>query len=279
MKRVLWGLLLAGIAAAVYFEFRPTETQSVVAEIEQTKTIRCGYMPYEPFVVVDSNTKALSGVFYDYLNQAAQAQGYRVLWTTETSILTVVSDLNARRFDALCIPASAHPAYEAVADFASFFGYMPYFVYARADDTRQNFSQAHFAAIEGFVPSVTTQMHFPKAQLSTLPNFASQAELYDQLRYKKADAVVSEAFSASGYTQHNPGVLRQVGDALPAHRMQLVVKQNEPGSAAFFAKLWGVDAGPENWTLMQRLMAKYGIKEDALWLLSPTDPAQVFSFK
>lgn len=233
-------------------------------------------MPYEPFVVVDPNTKALSGVFYDYLNQAAAAQGYRVLWTTETSILTVVSDLNARRFDVLCVPASPHPAYEAVADFVSFLGYMPYFVYARADDTRQDFSQARFAAIDGFVPSVTTPIHFPQGRLVTLTNFASQAELFDQLRYKKADAVVSEAFSAQGYAAYNPGVLRQVGSALPAHLMRLVVKQDEPGVDALLTRLWSLDARPENWALMQRLMTDRGIKPDALWLNAPADPALIF---
>ena len=43
--------------------------------VKETKTLRCGYIPYEPFITVDPNTKKIGGFFVDYTTKVGAKAG------------------------------------------------------------------------------------------------------------------------------------------------------------------------------------------------------------
>lgn len=79
----------------------PVAPPTSIEKVSQSGKLRCGYILAEPgFTKSDSG--AFGGIWYRVTEALAQRAKLEVLWTTETTPETMIADLKADKFDALC---------------------------------------------------------------------------------------------------------------------------------------------------------------------------------
>lgn len=241
-------------------------TPSVADRITASKTLRCSYMIWDPYVKYDPATGKLSGIAYDYINTVAANNGLMIEWTAEVGIDQLAAHLDADKSDMFCMPCSPVPEYEAVLDFGGSFGKLPYYTYVPAASTltAEQLETAHFVVVDGYIPLVETPKAYPQARITSLPMFTSMAELYDQLKYGKVDALVNEHVTALNYMRHNPSVIKRFSDT-PAvvKTMSFPFKNNDTRMARFVEDTFGMQS-PQNKALLEQLSVQYGLTDKAL---------------
>jgi ABC-type amino acid transport substrate-binding protein len=248
--------------------FAAGKNQSVYDRVMETGTIRCGYLPYEPFIIKDPVTDELSGVTYDYINGVAEELGLEVDWAGEVNIDQVVPALEAGRFDMFWLPCSPDENWQRVLDFSADVGALPYFIYVARDSdiTSEELQTARFVTIDGYALTGITKEEFPEAGYISMPQTTSPAELYDQIRYGKADAHINEHISAKNYMRNNPGVIRRFSDEpLIAMKMYLPVKKGDKKMRGFAEENFSANEG-RNLALMREIMEERGLERDILLL-------------
>ena len=67
--------------------------------VRSAGTIRAGYAVGAPLFVIDPNTKAKSGLFYDIVTTAAGKLGLKVTWTDEVGYGEMIQGLRTGRYD------------------------------------------------------------------------------------------------------------------------------------------------------------------------------------
>ena len=240
--------------------------ESAFDRVVATKTIRCAYLPYEPFIKKDLVTGHLSGIIVDYMNEIARKQGFQIDWAGEINIDQIVLALNAKRFDAFCVPSTPDSNWAEKLGFEASLGGLPYYIYvpfqSKFDDT--SLAHAKFAVVDGYALTEITKEAFPHAQYVSLPQTTSTAEMYDQLRYKKADAHINEQISASNYMKNNPDVIRRYSDKpVMAPQMFLITAHDDQKIRDFIQKEFDVNnAG--NAQLMSKLLETYHVGKGSL---------------
>lgn len=245
----------------------PAYAETAIERINRTKTLRCGYIPYEPFLIRDANSGALSGVVIDYVNQAAKEKGLDVDWS-EVPIDQAIPALASKRIDAYCVPCTPSTDWDAKLEFPAPFGALPYFVYgpAASNLTADDMEEAHFAIVDGFALTDITKEIFPKASYASLPQTASTAEMYDQLRFGKVDAHVNEHISAANYMKNNPDTIKRLSDKpVIVMQMFLLSEKGDTPMASFMKDTF--DTGnAANDARLKTLLDTYDIPEGAFWL-------------
>jgi len=244
------------------------EKESAYDRVMRTKEIRCGYLPYEPYVSKDAVTGELSGLTVDYVNAVATRQGITVNWAEEVNIDQVVPALEYGRIDAFCLPCTPDENWVKRMDFSGELGATPYYIYVREDSVLSDgdLKTAKFLTVDGYALTEITRDVFPDATYYSVPQTTSMAEMYEQLRYKKVDAIVNDPVSAALYMKNNPGVIRRFSNTpVIAMRMFLTDRLGDGAMAGFLKEAFDTNK-PDNLALMQTLMDQYGVPDDALLL-------------
>lgn len=260
-------LLLLCLSSFSAFAESP-EKESTLDRVKRTGILRCGYLPYEPFLIKDVNTGKMSGLMVQYFEAVGQKQNLKIEWSGEVNIDQIVPALESGRFDAFCVPCSPDSAWEKVLDFPAELGALPYYVYVGKDRsfTPEQLQAAKFATVDGFALTEITHDNFPNAEFLSLPQTTSPADMYNQLRFKKADAHVNEDISAQNYMKHNPSVIRRYSDTpLVAVRMYMVSRKGDDEMYQFLDKKFSTET-LENQLLMKEMRKKYGV-EDSTYLI------------
>lgn len=272
------GLMVAlamAITAVVYVQKPAREASTAYERVTRGKVIRCGYVVYEPYISKDPNTGKLSGVTVDYLNGAAKRQGLKIDWMTEINFDQVVPALDAGKIDMLCVPCTPTSDYERVVAFVGNLGGLPYYTYvATKNEVRpQELPTATFALHDGYALSGITRNAYPNAQFISLPQSASMAEFFDQLRFGKAQAVVNENIAAENYMKNNPNVMRRLSDTpVIAMRMFLLAQKTDTAMHGLIEKTFGLE-DPANLASMRDLVVKYNVPKGSLLLGEDCNPA------
>ncbi len=241
------------------------QDRSAYNRIMENKTIRCGYLPYEPFVSVDPVSGEMGGIVHDYLNAVAAREGLTIDWVEEVNIDQIVPALDYGRIDAFCIPCSPEKNWREHLDFSGPLGGTPYYVYVPADSdmTDEQLRTATFLTVDGYALTEITSGFFPDADQFSMPQMTPVPEMFKTLENHKVDAFVNEHISASRYMENNPGAIRRFSDApVITMRMFLVTPKGDENMAALFNETF--DTGlPENEPLIRDLIAAYGMPKDA----------------
>lgn len=257
--------MLTIISSASYAE---EKFESAYDRVMATKTLKCAYLPYEPYIKKDLLTGKLSGIIIDYVDEVAKKSGLTVDWAGEVNIDQVVPAMNAKRFDAFCVPATPDKNWAEKLGFEASLGGLPYYTYVPFDSkiTEDELQTAKFEVVDGYALTAFTKIVFPKAEYISLPQSVSVAEMYDQLRYKKVDAHVNEHISASNYMKNNPNIIRRYSDKpVIAAQMFLVAAHGDIKMREFISKTFDASGG-ENAKLMSSLLEKYGVEKGS-WLV------------
>lgn len=232
-------LLLAAIVAAAATYYMPHQEAAAPGtaakptaydHVKQTGEIRCSYAALYPYVIVDPNTKQLSGIFYDAMNEIGKRTGMKVAWTEEVGFGNINQGFETGRYDAFCSglwPSGVRSPYSAFSD-AIVYDIVSGWV--RPDDHRfdnnqldkLNDSANTVVAIEGDTTMSIAQNMFPHAKLMPISQSQPTTDSYLAVATGKADVVFGTVTNIMQYVKTNPGALRQV-DAPPARVIPLTI--------------------------------------------------------
>lgn len=196
-------------------------SSSGMARVNESQTLRCGYVEYFPALTKDMKTGKWSGFNYDILKAIGQRLELDVKYAASTGWATVVADLNAKKFDMLCSGFWVHPNVGKFALFTRPVFFQPVFVVARVGDKRfsktndLNDEKLTMVALDGDNPVNIAHADFPKAKVLTLPNMTDFSQVLAHVATKKADFTIVDAVTFGEYNKNNSGKLHIVDSRKP----------------------------------------------------------------
>jgi ABC-type amino acid transport substrate-binding protein len=212
------------------------KTQTVFDTVLSKGVLRCGYAAWEPMFIIDPNTKKLSGISYEVMEEVGKKLGIKIEWVEETSWADYPQALANGRFDAFCVAGWPNSSRARVAQFTKPILYSPVNVYARANDTRfdkdinvLNDPSIKLVFIDGTTSQLITKESFPKASYDSLPALTQFSNLYVDVDAHKADAVVMDSATSNHFIKANPGKIKMVtaGKELRVFPNLFAVKKGE----------------------------------------------------
>ena len=214
MKYLILGLILL-------LTVEETQANSTIKKVNETNTIRCGYVEYLPALTKDFKTGQWNGFDYEVMHAIGDRLELKVEHTSPTGWATVVADIKAKKFDMLCSGFWVHPNVGKFALFSRPIFYQPVFVVARHSDGRftqnsdANHSDLKMVALDGDNPVHIAKAEFPKAEILTLPNMTDFAQVLVNVATGKADFTIVDAYTFGAYNKNNPGKLKIVNSDNP----------------------------------------------------------------
>ena len=193
------------------------DSQSVFERISDTRTIRCAYTIRPPMMVKDVNTKALSGVGFDLMEEIGKRLHLKIDWAEEVGYATIIESIKTSRVDMGCGIYFSNSARAPNIGFTKPIYYEMLHVYKRKDDPRTvasfsdlNDPQYTFSSIDGGTPIVLQKRMFPKSKQKTLPELSDQSEVFEDLVTKKADFVIHSDMTVMGFEKARPGLVEKL---------------------------------------------------------------------
>ena len=216
MKKIIFTLLLLfsilpGLALAA-------ETESAFDRILRTGTLRCGYTSAPPYLTIDPNTRALSGIQYDIVNEMGRRMDVKIEWAVEAGFSTAVADLQAGKYDMFCNGLAPTGVRSKFVDFTNSLFIGSFDIWVRADDHRfdaglaaLNTASAKMAVIEGNVMAIIHQQNFSNsASVGVVSMGDENVDLLLTVSTSKADFTVMERTTGENFIAKNPGTLRRL---------------------------------------------------------------------
>lgn len=261
MKRIM--MIILCLCAAM--PARAAEKESAHSRVMRTGTIRCGYIVYPPALMKNPQTGALSGMFYDFMNEIGAKLSLKVEWTQEAGWATYLNDLKTGRYDMMCSMAwrNAARAREGLSTAALY--YSPVYAWVRKDDSRfdkdartANDPAYRISTIDGGTVDILARADFPRAQRLSLPEMTTFSDVPLNVAAGKADMTFIEPYIAQDFLKSNPDTLKRVGDPLRVYPNVMWVAKGEQDFLSM------VDAAVEellNTPLLDTLFKKYDIQD------------------
>lgn len=221
---VLTFILSFIVAFATVKYIVPNKTASVATKetayerVLRTGTIRCGYLPYSPEIIIDPNTKKITGWVHDVIEQVGKELDLKIEWTEEVTFDDMFAGLQTGRYDAVCSGLWESPARSRKVMFTTPVTYATYYPFVRVNDDRFNTinidrinqPDVRIAILEGEYAEVIKNESFPNAQIDKLPPAAAQTQMFPDLETGKADVVFAMPANARAYIDNNPGKARMM---------------------------------------------------------------------
>jgi len=201
--------------------------------LNTTGILRCGYILFPPYIEKDTKTGRLKGVAYDLIEGIGQTLNKKIDWAVEIPVGGEIPELEKGGIDAVCAITGGYDANTfSQLSFSDYIFTIKNRIYARADDKRFD-GPLHlsdldkpdykFAAIEGDPSYIFPHMLMPHAQMETHPALSGPPDLFQDVKYGKADLTMLESFPGNNAMQSNRGVFKIVDlrEDLPAYAMQI----------------------------------------------------------
>jgi ABC-type amino acid transport substrate-binding protein len=219
------------------------ERESAYDRLMRTGVIRCGYVVYTPFYILDLNSGKVSGIFVDIMDEAAKLLSMKVEWTEEAGTPALIEGLKSGRLDALCSGFWPSAARGREVNFSRPLFYSNLGVYVRANDNRFDQSLDSLnqlgvtvAVVDGEMADQISTVSFPKAEKVSLPQTTNVSDLLTVVAFNKADFTISGVNEAADFSKHNPGKVKRV-DAHKPIRVFPNVVMTEKGDQKFLSML------------------------------------------
>lgn len=222
-------LVVSLCALAVSF-FHTAPAQQTAAHKEtayervmRTRTLRCAYFSWRPFIMKDPNTAVVSGFIPDIMSKIGEDLNIKIDYVEEVTVAQMFEGFATNRYDAVCGPVTSSINRTPVADFVKPLGWAGTDAYIRADDTRFDkgieaidHPDTKITVIEGEVSASVVPLKFPRAKLVTMSQISDGTQLLMELTTGKADVVMADTASALTFMASNPGKIRKVEGISPA---------------------------------------------------------------
>ncbi|NCC03004.1 MAG: transporter substrate-binding domain-containing protein [Proteobacteria bacterium] len=194
-----------------------TQTSTHYDRIMKTRTVRCAYFSWRPFIMKDPNTGTVSGFIPDILAQIGHDLNLKFDYVEDVNIAQMFEGFSTDRYDAVCGPVTPTVSRTTVSDFIKPVGYASMDPYVRIDDHRFDQGVAaidkpevKITAIEGEASASVVALKFPSAKLVTLPNISDNTQLLMELTSGKADIVIVDTASAKMFMASHPNKIRKI---------------------------------------------------------------------
>ena len=198
------------------------DTQAAFERVMKTRTIRCAYSVWTPYITIDPNTGAKSGFAYDIFEQVGHILGMKVEWTEEVPYSQVADNLSSGRNDAMCMTLWPSGNRAGALDFTAPIDYIGAYAFARTDDARFDGNLAKIndpsvtvSVMDGDYTKSIPDEDYPKAKQYDLSMDSDGAQLLLAVTTKKADIAFTDPFLAGDFMKNNPGTLKQVPGVAP----------------------------------------------------------------
>jgi len=263
----LFKIVIALIAVVVLVSLFTGDKKEDVKD-SSIEPITLGYIIYPPTMIKDAQTGNLSGISYDIVNAVVEKLGREVEWTEEVGWGTALEGLNTNRYDLLGTQMWPNEAREKVAEFSIAPMDSVLYPYVRADDKRFdndlssiNSSDVRISAVDGELAVFIASEDYPEAELKTLPQLASYAEMFLNIVQNKADVSFTEPASANDFLKNNPGTLKQLNvEAVRSFGNSFAFAKNDPLLPAWNQAITELIA---EGTILE-ILRKYDVQDDYL---------------
>jgi ABC-type amino acid transport substrate-binding protein len=210
----LLGLIVALLLVILVQPRTTEETQTAHKEstydrIMRTRTIRCGYFVWPPFLTKDINTGELSGIYVDYMNAFAAVSDLKIEWAQELNFATYLQDLENGRYD-MEVGGWQNAKRGQHVFYAEPYAYIPLVAIVRKDDTRFdkdpagiNHEEIRVATIDGEKASMFRQLRFPQSRNISLPQNSTFADPLVNVITGKADVAFTDTLTANVILKEN----------------------------------------------------------------------------
>jgi ABC-type amino acid transport substrate-binding protein len=222
-------VILAFLSATIAVKMNKPHENAVVEKetayqhVMRTRTIRCGYFVWEPYVMKDPNTGKFSGINYDVMEEVGKKLDLKIEWTTDTDIAGMVQGLEIGKFDVLCATNWPNAGLLKNITLTSPEFYTPVYGVVRKDDNRfdgdlqkANNPSIRVSAIDSDITADLAREFLPKATPSFLPQTGNGADILLQIMTGKADIAFVDKGLVNNFVKNNPNSLRIVADIPPA---------------------------------------------------------------
>jgi len=247
----------------------------VYERVMQSGTIRCGYFLYPPYCMKDPNTGKFSGIFVDVLEEAGKNLGFKIKWTEEVGLGTMIEGLESNRYD--LVPTGVWPNANRArhASFSAPLFYSGVGVWVRSNDNRFNNNlqainseSVRIAAVDGTIEQLIAKNQFPHARLLALPEMSDFTQLMLDVVDKKADVIFIEPSGGVRFLKHNPGTIKNIAENKPisvfANTMMFKI-----GDSAFKSMLDTALTELVNTGYVDEVLSKYAPQPGVYYRLAP----------
>ncbi|MCB1538143.1 MAG: amino acid ABC transporter substrate-binding protein [Alphaproteobacteria bacterium] len=250
----------------------------------RTRTIRASYAPYAPAMMVDPNTKAMSGIFYEIMNLVGQYLGFKVEWTGEIGWGEIADGLKAGKYDVCAANVWPTAARATRGNFSMPAYFSAAFAFVRRNETRIasyadiNDPRVRIAVQDGDGIADIARASFPRAQIVAFPQMVDTKQRLRDVAAGKADVTFDDAHYAQLFIDANPGLVKRLATPKP---LQVFANTMMFDSDDWRTKLMLDTAMSElhNSGAIERLIEKYtGRLDTFLPLARPYDSATLHSF-
>ncbi len=193
------------------------EKESAFDRVMRTGQLRCGYGTGAPLIVVDPNTKEISGIAYDLVEEMGKALNIEIVWAEEVSWGSLSAALRSGRVDAICSTVWASPSRGKSMAFTRPVFYSTVEAFARIDDKRfdnsldrMNQPDVRIAVAEGDVTEEIANLDFPKATQAVHPQLAGDEYIFMSLIENKADILFLNTAHMIDFMKKRPGTIRKI---------------------------------------------------------------------
>ena len=215
-------ILLAFFALTAFYSAPSQASSEAYQRVISSGVLHCGYTPWPGLIDVDPNTKKLSGVFYDYMNELARTMEIKVEWTAEVPFGEIPEALNTGKIDAHCSGAWTNPVRGKFADRVTPVSYQYVTAFTRADDKRFdnkleaiNAEDIKVSVIDGESSSTIASTNFPKATAISNPQGTDGTQMLMDVITGKADVAFTDLGLLEKVMKENPGKIRRVETTYP----------------------------------------------------------------
>ncbi len=214
LKSLITALFMGLLTLAVVL---PADAQdSVLQKIQKTKVIHAGYIPYPPFVIVDPNTRKLSGYFIELMDEivARMGPGIKVQYE-ETTWGTMVVGVQSGKFDIVVSGIFSTIPRAMQVTFSRPVLLVGLSAVSRADDKR--FKTAEDLAKPNLVVAVTAgevghsyaQQYLPKAKLIVMDTPDITRPMLEVLS-GRADIGIADSMSVFNFVEAHKGKVNNI---------------------------------------------------------------------
>lgn len=202
--------------ASIAVDVSPAK-ETTFQRVMRTGKLRCGYILYDFVVNKDPNTKKMSGILVDALEEMGKRLGWEVEWTEELAYMSQFEGLKTGRYDAVCSALWGFPETAKIAEFVGPFYYEPIGIWVRADDNRfdadwskLNDPSVTISGVDGTFPAQEAKILYPRAKLHSLPQTSDYVAPLMDVATRKADVTFITNSMGLAFSDANQGKIRNI---------------------------------------------------------------------
>jgi ABC-type amino acid transport substrate-binding protein len=226
---VVWGVGSRGGADSAGAPAR----ESAYDRVMRTGVLRCGYYVWPPYFEQDSNTKDITGLIPDLMDQIGAYLDLKIEYVQLSAMGMQIEDMKRGMYDTTCMDSYVVFTMIKMVDYSAPYAYVPVFAYVRSDDQRWtrmedlNNPDINFVGLDGDLSVGLVGHRFPKAKLTTLAATVDAATLMVNVATKKADAAIIDSGLVNSYNRNNDVKLRPLESAPAVYPIVFSVTKGE----------------------------------------------------